>query len=94
MTVVIQARWLPRPVTNSTCSALSEVPARESAAAPSLARASAMAAAAESISSSAGGDSVALLTGEPPSVSSRPSLVTAAVRPLPKTVLPPMRWIQ
>ncbi len=34
-----------------------------------------------------------MLTGEPPTVSSLPSLVTAAVRPLPKTVRPPMRWI-
>ena len=67
MTVVIHAMRLPRGVTNSTRSALSVLPARESAAAPSRPRASAMAAAGESISSAAGAPRVALLTGDPPS---------------------------
>ena len=94
MTVVIHAMRLPRGVTNSTRSALSVPPARESEGAPSRPRASAMAAAGESISSAAGAPRVALLTGEPPRVRSLPSLVTAAVRPLPKTVWPPMRCTQ
>ena len=95
MVTVLQPRWVPERVTNSTWWAVSRAPGE--AVSPCSVRAAEMAWAPVSSRVAAVEAAEASETGEPPRLTSRPSSVTADCRPLPKTSTPPIfcvhdRW--
>ncbi len=96
ITMACQAGWAVAPATNRpgvTPSALRSLP---SVVPPVVSRASASAA--SGVASSGEGPTLAtgvlVVMGEPPTVSRWPALLTVAVRPLPRTCWPPIRWVK